>query len=49
MLADVRAGASDLATLSVAMPEIRDLIEATSSAAQVGSEPTERPVAPVRA
>ena len=29
--------------------EIRDLIEATSSAAQVGSEPTERPVAPVRA
>jgi len=49
VLADVKAGTPDLATLSVAVREIRNLIEATSSAAPVGSEPTERPVAPVRA
>jgi glutamate dehydrogenase len=47
VLADVKAGTSDLATLSVAVREIRNLIEATPPAARVGSEPTERPVAPI--
>jgi len=47
VLADVKAGTSDLAMLSVAVREIRNLIEATSSAARIGSEPIERPVTPV--
>jgi glutamate dehydrogenase len=47
VLADVKAGTSDLATLSVAVREIRNLIEATPPAARVGSEPTERAVAPI--
>jgi hypothetical protein len=38
VLADVRAGTSDLATLSVAVREIRNLIEATPPAARVESE-----------
>jgi glutamate dehydrogenase len=47
VLADVKAGdASDLATLSVAVREIRNLIEATSGPARA-SEPVEQPVAPV--
>ena len=47
MLADVKAGTSDLATLSVAVREIRNLIEATPPPARVRSEPIERPVAQV--
>jgi glutamate dehydrogenase len=48
VLADVKAGdASDLATLSVAVREIRNLIEATAAPAPVASEPVVRPVAPV--
>jgi glutamate dehydrogenase len=47
VLADVKAGdASDLATLSVAVREIRNLIEGTSAPAARASEPVERPVAP---
>jgi glutamate dehydrogenase len=47
MLADVKAGdAFDLATLSVAVREIRNLIEATSAPARV-SETVDQPVAPV--
>ena len=48
VLADVKAGdASDLATLSVAVREIRNLIEATGAPAPEAIEPVERPVAPV--
>jgi glutamate dehydrogenase len=47
VLADVKAGTSDLATLSVAVREIRNLIEATPPPARVRSEPIERPVAQV--
>ncbi|HYT51773.1 MAG TPA: NAD-glutamate dehydrogenase [Gaiellaceae bacterium] len=48
VLADVKAGdASDLATLSVAVREIRNLIEATTAPALEATEPVERPVAPV--
>jgi glutamate dehydrogenase len=48
VLEDVKAGdASDLATLSVAVREIRNLIEATAAPASGASEPVERPVAPV--
>ena len=47
VLADVKAGDEpDLATLSVAVREIRNLIEATA-AVREASKPTERPVAPV--
>ncbi|TML85194.1 MAG: NAD-glutamate dehydrogenase [Actinobacteria bacterium] len=46
VLADVKAGdASDLATLSVAVREIRNLIEATSAPARTVIEPVESPVA----
>ncbi|MGH3115651.1 MAG: NAD-glutamate dehydrogenase domain-containing protein, partial [Gaiellales bacterium] len=49
VLADVKAGdAPALATLSVAVREIRNLIEATATPAGLASEPTERPVAPIR-
>ena len=45
VLADVKAGdASDLATLSVAVREIRNLIEATSAPARTEIEPIESPV-----
>jgi hypothetical protein len=48
VLEDVKAGdASDLATLSVAVREIRNLIEATAAPTPGASEPVERPVAPV--
>ena len=48
VLADVKAGGSfDLATLSVAVREIRNLIDATSTPAGEMGEPLERPVAPV--
>jgi glutamate dehydrogenase len=48
VLADVRAGgAADLATLSVAVREIRNLIEATTAPAPEASPPAEQPVAPV--
>jgi glutamate dehydrogenase len=49
MLADVRAGdASDLATLSVAVREIRNLIEATAPPpAARASDPDEQQVSPV--
>jgi glutamate dehydrogenase len=48
VLADVKAGdASDLATLSVAVREIRNLIDATTAPAPEATEPVERPVAPV--
>ena len=48
VLSDVKAGdASDLATLSVAVREIRNLIEATAAPASKVNEPVERPVAPV--
>ncbi len=44
VLADVKAGgASDLATLSVAVREIRNLIEATAAPVLEGSAPVERP------
>ena len=46
VLADVKAGdASDLATLSVAVREIRNLIEATSGPAGEARGPLEQPVA----
>jgi glutamate dehydrogenase len=48
VLADVKAGdASDLATLSVAVREIRNLIEATAAPTLGAREPAEAPVAPV--
>jgi glutamate dehydrogenase len=48
VLADAKAGdAPDLATLSVAVREIRNLIEATSAPASRASEPFEQPVAPL--
>jgi glutamate dehydrogenase len=48
VLADVKAGdASDLATLSVAVREIRNLIEATAAPVGQAREPLEQPVAPV--
>jgi len=48
VLADVKAGgASDLATLSVAVREIRNLIEATAAPARETRKPVERPVTPV--
>jgi glutamate dehydrogenase len=48
VLADVKAGSvSDLATLSVAVREIRNLIEAAVAPALEASAPAERPVAPV--
>jgi glutamate dehydrogenase len=48
VLADVKAGdASDLATLSVAVREIRNLIEATVAPAREARKPVEQPVAPV--
>ena len=48
VLSDVKAGdASDLATLSVAVREIRNLIEATAAPASKVNEPAEQPVAPV--
>jgi glutamate dehydrogenase len=48
VLADVKAGdASDLATLSVAVREVRNLIEATAAPASEASDPVERPVTPV--
>jgi glutamate dehydrogenase len=48
VLADVKASnASDLATLSVAVREIRNLIEATEAPTRGPSEPVESPVAPV--
>jgi glutamate dehydrogenase len=47
VLADARAGnAQDLATLSVAVRELRNLIEATAAPASA-ADPLERPVAPV--
>jgi glutamate dehydrogenase len=48
VLADVKAGdASDLATLSVAVREIRNLIESIPAPASGASEPVEPPVSPV--
>jgi NAD-specific glutamate dehydrogenase len=48
VLADVKAGtAYDLAMLSVAVREIRNLIEATSAPAPEASELIEPPVAPL--
>jgi glutamate dehydrogenase len=48
VLADMKAGdASDLATLSVAVREIRNLIDATTAPPLEPTEPIERPVAPV--
>jgi glutamate dehydrogenase len=48
VLADVKAGdASDLATLSVAVREIRNLIEAIPAPASGASEPIGPPVSPV--
>jgi hypothetical protein len=48
VLADVKAGdASDLATLSVAVREIRNLIEATVAPTRGASESVGQPVAPV--
>jgi glutamate dehydrogenase len=48
VLAEVKAGdASDLATLSVAVREIRNLIEATAAPVGQAREPLEQPVAPV--
>jgi glutamate dehydrogenase len=47
VLADVKAGnAQDLATLSVAVRELRNLIEATTAPVSA-AEPLERPIAPV--
>jgi glutamate dehydrogenase len=47
MLADVKAGgASDLATLSVAVREIRNLIEATTTPAREATTAVKQPVAP---
>jgi glutamate dehydrogenase len=49
VLADVKAvGASDLATLSVAVREIRNLIDATAAPGPAASEPAELPATPVR-
>jgi hypothetical protein len=49
MLTEVTAsGASDLATLSVAVREIRNLIEATAAPARDARKPVEQPGAPVR-
>jgi glutamate dehydrogenase len=49
MLADVKAGgASDLATLSVAVREIRNVIEASTVQAQEAPRAHERPSVPVR-
>jgi glutamate dehydrogenase len=48
VLADVKAGGgTDLATLSVAVREIRNLIDATGAPARDAPEPVEAPVAPV--
>jgi NAD-specific glutamate dehydrogenase len=48
VLADVRAGdASDLAMLSVAVREIRNLIEATAAPTRGATDSVEEPVAPV--
>jgi glutamate dehydrogenase len=48
ILADVKAGnAPDLATLSVAVRELRNLIEATATGAVPTPEPAERPTATV--
>jgi glutamate dehydrogenase len=48
VLADVKAGgAADLATLSVAVRELRNLIEATGAPARDATTPVEQPVAPV--
>jgi hypothetical protein len=48
VLADVEAGGGfDLATLSVAVREIRNLIDATAAPAPDGPEPVEASVAPV--
>jgi glutamate dehydrogenase len=48
VLADVKAGdASDLATLSVAVREIRNLIEAIPAPASGAGEPVEPPVTPL--
>jgi hypothetical protein len=43
-----RAGdAPDLATLSVAVRELRNLIDATAASAREATTPAEQPVAPV--
>jgi hypothetical protein len=48
VLADVKAGDTpDLATLSVAVREIRNLIDATAAPAREAQTPVEQPVAPV--
>jgi hypothetical protein len=48
VLADVKAGdAPDLATLSVAVREIRNLIEATAVPVREASKTVERSAAPV--
>jgi glutamate dehydrogenase len=48
VLADVKASDEpDLATLSVAVREIRNLIEATATPEHAADEPAERPVAPI--
>ncbi len=48
VLADVKAGdTSDLATLSVAVREIRNLIDATAAPAREATKPVEQPVVPV--
>jgi glutamate dehydrogenase len=48
VLADVKAGAAaDLATLSVAVREIRNLIDATSAPAREAGNPVEQPVTTV--
>ena len=48
VLADVKAGAAaDLATLSVAVREIRNLIDATSAPTREARKPVEQPVTPV--
>ena len=49
VLADVKAGdqRSDLATLSVAVREIRNLIDATAAPAREATKPVEQPVVPV--
>jgi hypothetical protein len=48
VLADVKAGDEpDLATLSVAVREIRNLIEATAAPVREPSKPAGRPAAPI--
>jgi glutamate dehydrogenase len=48
VLADVKAGgAADLATLSVAVREIRNLIDATAAPAREATQPVEQPAAPI--